>query len=52
MDNKRLGHVLQVVQLVQEKRDNRRSQSAPSSEGVLRKRGRPPAGKKAPRALG
>lgn len=30
VENKRLGHVLQVAQLVQEQRDNRRSSSAPS----------------------
>lgn len=30
VDNKRLGHVLEVARLVQEKRDNTRSQSAPS----------------------
>lgn len=50
VDNKRLGHVLQVAKLVQEKRDNNRSQSVPSVEGSSRKRGNPP-GKKAPRAL-
>lgn len=50
VDNKRLGHVLQMAQFVQEKRDNRRSQAVPGTDGVSRKRGRPP-GKKAPRAL-
>lgn len=30
VENKRLGHVLQVAQLVQEERDNRRSVSGPS----------------------
>lgn len=50
VDNKRLGHVLQVAKLVQEMRDNSRSQSLPSADGVQRKRGRP-VGKKAPRAL-
>lgn len=30
VENKRLGHVLQVAQLVQQQRDNRRSSSAPS----------------------
>ncbi|HUX83280.1 MAG TPA: ISNCY family transposase [Halothiobacillus sp.] len=50
VDNKRLGHVLQMAQIVQEKRDNRRSQSVPAGDGISRKRGRPP-GKKAPRAL-
>lgn len=50
VDNKRLGHVLQMAQLVQEKRDDRRSQSVPAGDGESRKRGRLP-GKKAPRAL-
>lgn len=30
VDNKRLGHMLQIIQEVQTKRDNRRSQSSPS----------------------
>jgi len=50
VDNKRLGHVLQLAQYVQEKRDNRRSQSVPSTDDVPRKRGRPP-GKKSQRSL-
>jgi hypothetical protein len=50
VENKRLGHVLQMAQLVQETRDNRRSQSVPANLGELRKRGQP-AGKKSPRAL-
>jgi len=50
VDNKRLGHVLQLAQYVQEKRDNTRSQSVPSTDGVPRKRGRPP-GKKSQRSL-
>ncbi|MGB9150651.1 MAG: ISNCY family transposase, partial [Burkholderiales bacterium] len=50
VDNKRLGHVLQIAQYVQDKRDDRRSQSAPACNGEPSKRGRPP-GKKAPRAL-
>ncbi len=45
VDNKRLGHVLQMAQLVQANRDNRRSQSIPSINGVPRKRGQTP-GKK------
>ncbi|MEF3063185.1 ISNCY family transposase [Ralstonia solanacearum] len=51
VDNKRLGHVLQLAQYVQEKRDNRRSQAVPTTDGTPRKRGRPP-GKKAQRDLG
>ena len=31
VENKRLGHVLQVAQLVQAQRDNRRSQSVPGN---------------------
>jgi hypothetical protein len=50
VDNKRLGHVLQLAQFVQEHRDNRRSQSVPGVEGESRKRGRP-AGKKSQRQL-
>ncbi|BEU74500.1 hypothetical protein MAFF211271_40550 (plasmid) [Ralstonia syzygii subsp. indonesiensis] len=50
VDNKRLGHVLQLAQYVQEKRDNRRSQSVPTTDGTPRKRGRPP-GKKSQQAL-
>jgi hypothetical protein len=50
VDNKRLGHVLGLAKLVQEKRDDRRSQSVPRGDGESRRRGRPP-GKKAPRAL-
>ncbi len=50
VDNKRLGHVLQLAQFVQEKRDSRRSQSVPAGDGQSRKRGRPP-GKKAQRSL-
>ncbi|QQX88551.1 ISNCY family transposase [Cupriavidus necator] len=50
VDNKRLGHVLQLAQYVQEKRDNTRSLSVPGTEGAPRKRGRPP-GKKSQRSL-
>lgn len=39
VDNEGLGYVLQMAQYVQEKRDNRRSQSLPSTDGVPRKRG-------------
>lgn len=51
VDNKRLGAVLQIAQYVQEKRNNTRSLSVPGTEGVARKRGRPP-GKKSQRSLG
>ena len=50
VDNKRLGHVLQLDQYVQEKRDNTRSHSLHTTEGPPRKRGRPP-GKKSQRSL-
>lgn len=50
VDNKRLGHVLQMAQFVQEKRDDRRSQSVPSTNTTERKRAKPP-GKKARLAL-
>lgn len=50
VDNKRLGKVLEIVQLVQEKRDNRRSLCVPVEEGPPRKRGQPP-GKKPQLAL-
>ncbi|SOZ40888.1 protein of unknown function (plasmid) [Cupriavidus neocaledonicus] len=51
MDNKRLRHVLQLAQYVQEKRDNTRSLSVPGTERAPRKRGRPPR-KKSQRSLG
>jgi transposase len=53
VENKRLGHVLQIVQQVQSERDNRRSQSVPSRTNL----GLPPqsrklvAGKKTQRQL-
>ncbi|WP_454739694.1 hypothetical protein [Cupriavidus necator] len=50
VDNKRLGHVLQLAQYVQEKRDNTRSRSLHATEGPPRKRGRP-LGKKSQRSL-
>jgi len=50
VDNKRLGKVLEIVQLVQAKRDNRRSLCVPVEEGPPRKRGQPP-GKKPQLAL-
>lgn len=45
VDNKRLSQVLQMAQLVQANRDNRRSQSTPSTNAISRKRGQIP-GKK------
>ena len=53
VENKRLGHVLQVAQIVQEQRDNRRSSNAPARTN----QGRPAfqlkrtPGKKSQRAL-
>jgi hypothetical protein len=38
VSNKRLGHVLQLAQIVQEKRENRRSQSGPTSIEEPRRR--------------
>jgi hypothetical protein len=46
VDNKRLSQVLQMAQLVQANRDNRRSQSTPSTNAVARKRGQIPGKKK------
>ncbi|NLC24593.1 MAG: hypothetical protein GX776_09065 [Oxalobacter sp.] len=50
VENKRLGHVLQLAQAVQEKRENRRSQAGPTSIEAPRRRGKTP-GKKSQRAL-
>lgn len=50
VDNKRLGHALEIAKLMQDKRDNRRSQSVPADGISNRSRGRPP-GKKSQRAL-
>lgn len=53
VENKRLGHVLQIAQLVQEQRDSRRGRSAPARTN----QGLPPvklaanAGKKVQRKL-
>jgi transposase len=53
VENKRLGHVLQVAQIVQEQRDNRRSRSAPArtNQGCAPRPLQPAAGKKAQRKL-
>ncbi|EPW1512879.1 integrase [Salmonella enterica subsp. arizonae] len=50
MDNKRLGRALEFISLVQSKRDNTRSQSVPSGDGLSRRRPRQ-AGKKSQRSL-
>jgi hypothetical protein len=50
VDNKRLGHALELAKLMQDKRDNRRSRSIPADGISNRSRGRPP-GKKSQRAL-
>jgi transposase len=53
VENKRLGHVLQIAQLVQEQRDSRRSRSVPSranqGQGAIPLK--PAPGKKAQRKL-
>jgi hypothetical protein len=53
VENKRLGHVLQIVQQVQSERDNRRSQSTPSRTnlGLPPRSKKPAAGKKRQRQL-
>jgi hypothetical protein len=53
VENKRLGHVLQVAQLVQAERDSRRSQSAPARthRGLQSTTKKPEPGKKRQRAL-
>ncbi|MEC4723891.1 ISNCY family transposase [Noviherbaspirillum sp. CPCC 100848] len=54
VENKRLGHVLQIAQLVQAERDSRRSQSAPARthRGLQSPTKKPEPGKKRQRALG
>jgi transposase len=53
VENKRLGHVLQIAQLVQEQRDSRRSRSTPvrTNQGKPAVQRRAAPGKKAQRAL-
>jgi transposase len=53
VENKRLGHVLQIAQLVQAERDSRRSQSAPARthRGLPRATKKAEPGKKRQRAL-
>ena len=50
VDNKRLGRALELVKLVQDKRDNTRSQSIPAGNGLSR-RHKKPTEKKPQRAL-
>lgn len=47
VENKRLGHVLQVAQLMQEQRDNRRSHSVPGNPRPTKAQRSEPAKKKA-----
>jgi len=42
VENKRLGHALQMAKALQDKRDSRRSQNVPTTDGIPRRRGRPP----------
>jgi hypothetical protein len=53
VENKRLGHVLQIAQLVQEQRDSRRGRSAPArtNQGLAPVRLKAAPGKKAQRKL-
>jgi hypothetical protein len=53
VENKRLGHVLQIVHQVQSERDNRRSRSAPARTnlGLPPRSKKPAAGKKSQRQL-
>lgn len=50
MDNKRLGRTLQMIKLVQEQRDNTRSQALPRQDGEASRRKKSP-GKKSQRSL-
>jgi transposase len=50
VDNKRLGRTLEFIKLVQDKRDNNRSQAIPASDGPSRRR-RKPTEKKSQRSL-
>lgn len=50
MDNKRLGRTLEFIKLVQDKRDNNRSQALPAGDGPSRRR-RKPTEKKSQRSL-
>ncbi len=50
LDNKRLGRTLEYIKLVQDKRDNNRSQAIPAGDGPSRRR-RKPTDKKSQRSL-
>ncbi|WP_447867685.1 ISNCY family transposase [Rahnella bonaserana] len=50
VDNKRLGRTLQMIKLVQEQRDNTRSQALPRQDGEASRRKKSP-GKKSQRSL-
>ena len=50
IDNKRLGRALEMIKLVQDKRDNTRSQALPSLDGQTSRRKKQP-GKKSQRSL-
>lgn len=50
MDYKRLGRILEFIKLVQDKRDNNRSQAIPPGDGPSR-RSRKPTEKKSQRLL-
>lgn len=50
VDNKRLGRALEMIKLVQDKRDNTRSQALPSLDGQTSRRKKQP-GKKSQRSL-
>lgn len=50
MDYKRLGRILEFIKLVQDKRDNNRSQAIPPGDGRSR-RSRKPTEKKSQRLL-
>ncbi|VEA61224.1 integrase [Salmonella enterica subsp. salamae] len=50
VDNKRLGRTLKFIKLVQDKRDNNRSQALPAGDGLSRRR-RKPTQKKSQRSL-
>lgn len=50
VDNKRLGRALEMIKLVQDKRDNTRSQALPSLDGLTSRRKKQP-GKKSQRSL-